>query len=166
MANWVMPEIIDEESARDAVHKAGGWAAFVGGLTALLAIISMATSNSIMGIGSSALIDAALFGIVAWRVWNGSRAWAIIGLALYSVEVVFNVIRHPPGIGILTIIVYLALINGVRGTFSLHKYMEINIRQQLAAQAAALPQAAGPAYMPTTLTPPPPPPPTASTPGQ
>jgi hypothetical protein len=157
MANWAWPEIIDEDSARDAAHVAGGWAYAVAGLTALLAIIGMVGSTTIMGIGPLALIDAVLFAVVGWRVWNGSRPWAVTGLALYCLEIVFDVINHPPGVGILTIIVLLALVNGVRGTFALHKYVEMNKPQpQLPPQPTA--QSAAATYMPTSSTPPPPPP--------
>jgi hypothetical protein len=156
MANWAWPEIIDEDSARDAARKAGGWAAVVAGLTGLLALISL-SGSSWFGITPWSLVDAALFGVVAWRVWNGSRAWAVAGLSLYSLEVLFSIVTHPPGVGILTIIILLALINGVRGTFALHKYVELN--QQQHAYAAQAPAMQAQPYMPTTSVPPPPPPP-------
>lgn len=152
MANWAWPEITDEESARSAAHMAGGWAAAVTGLTTLLVVINMLSSSRILGIGPSALLDAALFGIVAWRVWNGSRPWAIAGLSLYALEIAWNVVHNPPGIGILTIIILLALINGVRGTFRLHAYMEAG-RPQPQVMMQAAPHGT---FMPTTSTPPPP----------
>ncbi len=139
MANWAWPEIVDEDSALDASHKAGGWAAFVAGLTVLLAGIGMATGSVLMGIGPSALVDAALFSLVAWRVWNGSRPWAVAGLALYLFEVGWNLTHHH-GVGILTVIVVLALANGVRGTFALHNYRaekEKMMQSQPNAQASA-----------------------------
>jgi hypothetical protein len=159
MANWAWPEIIDEDSARSAAHTAGGWAAAVAGLTTLLAIISIFSSVSLLGINAYSLVDAALFGVVAWRVWCGSRGWAIAGLALYGLEVVYAVVTHPPGVGILTIIVLLALINGVRGTFALHKYTQMNRQQQAMSAAQAAGAQSYQPSMPTTAVPPPPPPP-------
>jgi hypothetical protein len=164
MANWAWPEIIDEDSARSAAHLAGGWAAVVAGLTTLLAVISMASETSIMGSGPWSLLDAALFGVVAWRVWCGSRAWAIAGLSLYLLEIGFSLATRGSGVGILTIIIVLALINGVRGTFELHKYVEMRKQQEVMTAAQAM--AAAPAgtiytpqgYMPSTSVPPPPPP--------
>jgi hypothetical protein len=156
MANWAWPGIVDEDSARSAAHVAGGWAYVVGGLTALLTVISIASSTSIMGMSPWSFLDAALFGVVGWRVWNGSRPWAIAGLVLYCLEVAMNVIEHPPGVSILSIIILLALINGVRGTFALHKYVEMNKPQ--AQPVPAMAQSAGATYMPTSSTPPPPPP--------
>ncbi len=107
-----------------------------------------------MGIGASALVDAALFGVVAWRVWCGSRWFAIGGLSLYVLEVLYNVVKHPPGVGILTVIIMLALINGVRGTFGLHKFEEMKKQEQMMHQPPPMAYAAA---MPTTSVPPPPP---------
>jgi hypothetical protein len=129
---------------------AGGWAAAVAGLTTLLAVIGMVSSFKM--VPPLGLIDAALFAVVAWRVWNGSRAWAITGLVLYSAEVLMNIVTRPPGVGILTVIVYLALINGIRGTFGLHKFVQLNTPQPEALAATVGSQ------MPTSGTPPPPPP--------
>lgn len=106
-----------------------------------------------MGIRAWSLLDAALFGVVAWRIWCGSRAFAIAGLSLYGLEVLYGIVTHPPGVGILTIIIMLALINGVRGTFGLHKFEEIKKQEQMYQPPPMAYQAA----MPTTLVPPPPP---------
>jgi hypothetical protein len=153
MANWAWPEIIDEDSARDAAHMAGGWAGVVAGVTTLFAILSVFAGISVMGIRGWSLLDAALFAVVAWRIWCGSRAFAVAGLSLYGLEVLYSVVTHPPGIGILTVIILLALINGVRGTFGLHKFVELRT-QQVIYQPSPMAYAAG---MPTTSTPPPPP---------
>jgi hypothetical protein len=153
MANWAWPEIIDEDSARDAAHMAGGWAGVVAGLTALFALVSF-SGVRIMGIGPLSLVDAALFGVVAWRIWCGSRAFAVAALSLYSLEVLYAMATHPPGVGVLTVIIMLALINGVRGTFGLHKFEEQ--RKQL-EMAQPPPMMAYHVAMPTTSVPPPPP---------
>lgn len=99
------------------------------------------------------MVDAALFAVVAWRTWCGSRAFAVAGLSLYALEVLYNVVTHPPGVGILTIIIMLALINGVRGTFGLHKFEEMKKQEQMMQPPPMAYQAA----MPTTSVPPPPP---------
>jgi hypothetical protein len=154
MANWAWPEIIDEDSARDAAHMAGGWAGIVAGLTAVFAILSMIGGPRIMGMNGFSLLDAALFALVAWQTWRGSRAFAVTGLALYGLEVLYGVVTHPPGIGILTIIILLALVNGVRGTFGLHKYEQIHQQQMAMSQPTPM---AYQAAMPSTSVPPPPP---------
>ena len=137
---------------------AGGWAAFVAGLTALFAIISLTSGVSVMGITSWSLIDAGLFAAVAWRTWCGSRAWAVAGLAIYCLGVLYRVVTTPPGIGILTIFIILALINGVRGTFGLHKFLELK-RQEGMNEALGVGYQPQRAYAATTSVPPPPPPP-------
>jgi hypothetical protein len=158
MANWAWPEIIDEDSARDAAHMAGGWAGVVAGLTTLFAVISMVGGVRILNVGPLSLIDAALFAVVAWQTWRGSRAFAVTGLSLYSLEVLYGIVTHPPGIGVLTIIILLALINGVRGTFGLHKYEEMKKQQEMSAPPiVAPPGMAHYAAMPSTSVPPPPP---------
>jgi len=158
MANWAWPEIFDEESARDAAHKAGGWAAFVAGLTALFAVISLTSGTSVMGADGWSLIDAALFAAVAWRTWCGSRGWAIAGLAIYCIGVLYRIASHPPGVSILTIFIILALINGVRGTFALHRFIEMKKQEAMNAMVDTGAQAYQ-AYASTTSVPPPPPPP-------
>ena len=158
MANWAWPEISDEDSARSAARKAGGWAGIIGGLTGLVVVIKMfATGQNGEAAG---LLDAALFGVVAWRVWNGSRPWAVAGLALYLLETVVAMVTHPPGISIFTFIIVLALVNGVRGTFKLHQYVEARKQQEAMAQAAAAAAVAVP-QIPTFSAPPPPRPPSS-----
>jgi hypothetical protein len=70
---------------------AGGWAGAVAGITTLLAIVSIAGGVRFMGIGPWSLVDAALFAVVAWRIWCGSRWFAVAGLSLYSLEVLYSV---------------------------------------------------------------------------
>jgi hypothetical protein len=78
----------------------------------------------------------------------------VAGLSLYALEVLYGVVTHPPGIGILTIIIMLALINGVRGTFGLHKFEELKKQQMMYQPPQPM---AYQAAMPTTSVPPPPP---------
>jgi hypothetical protein len=160
MANWAWPEIIDEDSARDAAHMAGGWAGVIAGITTLFAFISIVSGTSILGINAFSLVDAALFGVVAWQTWRGSRAFAVTGLSLYGLEVLYSVMKHPPGIGVLTVIIMLALINGVRGTFGLHKYEEMKRQQEMSQAPQPMAYAAA---MPSTAVPPPPPMPSSGT---
>jgi hypothetical protein len=70
-------------------------------------------------------------------------------------KVLYNVMKHPPGIGILTIIILLALINGVRGTFGLHKYEEMKQQEIQITMGQPEPMAYH-AAMPSTSVPPPP----------
>ncbi len=158
MANWLWPDISDEDSARSAAHKAGGWAGAIAGVTAVVVVIKIFTTGH--NEEAAGLLDAALFGVVAWRVWNGSRPWAIAGLVMYLLEIAAAIVTHPPGVSILTFFAFLALINGVRGTFKLHEHVEARKQQEAMTQAAAAAVAAAP-QIPTFSAPPPPRPPSA-----
>jgi hypothetical protein len=152
MANWAWPEIIDEDSARDAAHMAGGWAGVVAGLTTLFAIISIIGDVSVMGAGPLSLVDAALFAVVGWQTWRGSRAFAVAGLSLYGLEICYGILSHRYGIGVLTFVILLAFVNGVRGTFGLHKFKGTSHQQAFDATSFTFHGA-----MPATSTPPAPP---------
>jgi len=89
----------------------------------LLAILSLVYKKPILGFDGLALIDAGLFALVAWRIHKMSRTWAIIGLVLYLLDGVERLINSPSGaIGVITIIIVLAFIGGIRGTFAFHRY--------------------------------------------
>jgi hypothetical protein len=152
MANWAWPEIIDEDSARDAAHMAGGWAGIVAGLTALFAVISIVGGVSVMGAGPLSLVDAALFAVVGWQTWRGSRAFAVAGLSLYGLEICFGIVSHRSGVGVLTFVILLAFVNGVRGTFGMNKYKGTSHQQALSANSFTFQGA-----MPATSAAPPPP---------
>jgi hypothetical protein len=70
-----------------------------------------------------AFVDAALFGVIAWGIYWMSRVAAIAGLGLYILEQVASVAttdsKH--GFGAITIIIILAFVNSVRGTFAYHR---------------------------------------------
>ncbi len=62
----------------------------------------------------SALIDAALFALIAWRIWKMSRAWAVIGLALFAVEKAYWIyVCGPKGL-VMSVIILLAFVTSVR----------------------------------------------------
>jgi len=87
MANWHGLKSLTRIPARDAAHMAG-LAGVVAGLTTLFALISMRAECALWNWPLS-LIDALCFGVVAWRTWCGSRAFAVAGLSLYGLEVLY-----------------------------------------------------------------------------
>jgi hypothetical protein len=107
MANWVWLDIVDESSAREATCMASDLIAALC-LLSLLAVFASA--------GPVSLLGAALFGLVAWRVRKGSRAWAVAGLVLYSLKLLFV------GASMFSLIPLFVLLNGVRSTFAFRKY--------------------------------------------
>lgn len=126
------PKIEDVSTAKDAVLGAVGASLFVSAVTALLAILSLIYKKPILGLDGWALVDAGLFALIAWRIHKMSRTWAVIGLALYSLEIGDMLINRPSGaVGILTIFFILAFIGGVRGAFAFHRYSKQEGQQQV-----------------------------------
>lgn len=120
-SNWAWPAIEDRESAA-AASKSGMWAAFiVAVVTALVATLAMAMQKAIVGIDAWAYLDAGIFAVIAWGIKQMSRAAAVIGLVLFIVERIdMAVSQH--NFSILSILLLLMFINGVRGAFGYHRY--------------------------------------------
>jgi hypothetical protein len=125
--DWVWPKTTSIEGAETAT-KQGFWAAlFVGSVTALLAIIAL-TGTRVMGFDASALLDAAIFFAIAWRIKRFSRIAPIVGLALYVVGRLRIWAIAGFSNPILPIIVTLAFINSIRGTFA-HRRLADQLKQ-------------------------------------
>jgi hypothetical protein len=120
---WYWPTIEDESSAEQATKSAVGASGFIAAVTALLSILSIIYHKPVLGLDAWGLVDAAIFVLVAWRIYRMSRAWAIIGLVVYILEVGYKLLTSPSGaIGVLTVIFVLAYIGAIRGTFAYHRY--------------------------------------------
>jgi hypothetical protein len=136
-SNWYWPNL---ETAIDAAKASDGafWAAiFVASVTTIFATIALYTKTSIATIDPSAYVDAALFLFIAWRIRRRSRAFAVVGLVLFIVEKVFLFILAPQASAssiIMSVLILLFFINGVRGNFALHRFAK---RQVLGTAADA-----------------------------
>jgi hypothetical protein len=98
------------DGAQSAARQGVVAALFVTGATTLFVILKLSSVT--------ALVDAVLFAVIAWRIWKMSRAWALIGLLLFVVEKVYWVyVRGPKGI-VMSVIILLGFITSVRGTFA------------------------------------------------
>jgi glucose uptake protein GlcU len=113
--NVFWPSILNEDDAREAARRAGGFAWLVARVTTLIAIASIVLGHPIAGASGRSLLDAALFAVVGWRTWRFSFPWALAGLLLYLFEVLYG-LSHGRFPGFLGIIIVLALIAGARGT--------------------------------------------------
>jgi hypothetical protein len=104
--SWFWPAIEDESSAEAAANAAVGVSAFIAAVTALLSIMSIAYRKPIGGIDGWGLVDALIFVVIAWRIRRMSRAWAIVGLLMYLLEVGYKLVESPSSgaIGVLTIV--------------------------------------------------------------
>ncbi len=120
--NRLFPQVTDLESAADAA-KQGVWAAgFVTAVTTTIALISLTTGTSVMGIDGFALLDGSAFALVAWGIHRKSRAASVSGLLLYLIEVLASMAAGNGLRGGVTIIFFvIAFGNSIRGTFAYHK---------------------------------------------
>src|SRR5690606_39163285 len=113
------PKITDISSAESA-SDLGYWAAVVvAAMTTIFATIALVTRTEIATIDAWAYVDAALFGLIAWRIKRRSRAFAVIGLCLFILEKVFQFAQpNMPSSGAIMAVLFLLLfVGGVRGTF-------------------------------------------------
>jgi hypothetical protein len=124
MSNSWWPSVETQSGAKEAAHQGAGAAIFVASVTALFSILAMFGIQILAGFSETALFDAAIFGVVAWRVYRMSRAWAVVGLLGFLGERVYSLYARgvSGGAGLVVgIVILFAFINGVRGTFAFHK---------------------------------------------
>ena len=121
---WVWPAVDTPESARFAVRQAFWAAIFVCGATTLVVLISAvaAPTDPRLQFAPSALVDAAIFGAIAFGIWKESRAAAVAGLTVYLLEQLYMLTQlagRPPNF-ILMAILICGFLGGIRGTWALH----------------------------------------------
>lgn len=104
------PEVESLAGAGEAIQL-GYWVAF---LAAALGTITSLIPG--FGIGVTGLFDAALYAICGVGIRRGWRTAAVVGLLLCATNIVFALSRGG-GVGVLTVFIFVGLINGVRGTF-------------------------------------------------
>lgn len=120
---WYWPTIEDESSAEEATKAAVGVSGLIAAMTALLAVLSMFDHLPILGLDEWGLLDAVIFALIAWRISKVSRAWAVVGLLMFLVEMGAKLATNPSGaLGVMTIIFMLTYINAIRGAFAYHQY--------------------------------------------
>jgi hypothetical protein len=102
---------VDTIPGADEAIRLGYWAAF---FIAILGTI-VALLGASMG-GLAGLVDAALFAICGLGIWRKWRAAALVAFLLFAANLVVSVPRG--GIGVLTIFIFVGLLNGLRGTFA------------------------------------------------
>jgi hypothetical protein len=128
---WYWPTFGNVADAMQASNGAFWAAVFCAVVTALFATISIFTHAGVIGVTASSYVDAVLFALVAWRIRRRSKVFAIIGLALFVLEKVYQYTTQPlstVGFGVVVAIALLFLfINGVRGNFAYHRLTSANV---------------------------------------
>jgi hypothetical protein len=118
------PAIVDLESAQKAVKRGAQAAFWMSGVTGLVAVIAVINGRPIAGVDGSAFVDAVLLSIIGWRLMRYSKAWAIVGVVYYSFVVLsrLGAATGAGGVGGLTVVVFLAFVNGLRGVLAVHRF--------------------------------------------
>ncbi len=127
----VWPRISDRASAQRAANLASRWyiiGAFLTGALALIAIFSgkdipRSQFSDEIAISSLSILDAALLGLVAYKVQKLSVGWSIAGLALFLLGLVGSLLNG--GISPITLIieffVFFSLLSGVRASLKMRE---------------------------------------------
>jgi len=122
LSGGIWPTIADVTSARKAglhgVFAATGVASF----TFVFVLLSLVNVKIIPGLDLWALIDAAIFGVLAFYINRMSRTAAITALSLFFYEILYMSITIGKGPSIVALFFVLAFVNGIRGTFAYHKF--------------------------------------------
>jgi hypothetical protein len=128
MSYW--SKITDAKTARDAAMQGVGASGFVAAVTGLMAILSIVLKHPVLGIDGWALVDAGLFGVIAWRTYKMSRPWALVGLLLYAVELAIRVKNGLVPIAglVVAFVIISGFSNGVRGVFGFHRFGQVDTK--------------------------------------
>jgi len=120
--DWIWPKVTDLELAKEASRQ-GFWAAIVvSAVTSALAVLGH-LGFQILGFNLWALIDAALFAIIASGIYRMSRTAAVAGLGLYLIEKIHLALTHGAQAPVATLIFTLMFINSIRGTFAYRRFI-------------------------------------------
>lgn len=119
----IWPRISDKESARTAI-KDGVWAALViVFFDVVIAVYTLTVRQKFAGhYDAWILVDGFLFAVIAWRMWRNSRAWSVIALVLMALEIEDKLRSASSTFGVVTVLLFLAFLNAVRGTFAFHRH--------------------------------------------
>ncbi len=121
----IWPEISDVETARK-VAKQGAIAAFIiAVVTTIFSILGGVGIKLGLNFDLWELVDAAIFGVVGWRILKMSRTAAVAALSVYLAEKIFSWVNQGfKGGGLVLAVVFtLAFVNAVRATFVYRKLL-------------------------------------------
>jgi predicted Zn finger-like uncharacterized protein len=114
--NRFWPVVDSPEKAIKLMH-GGAFAAALGcALTTAFSVAAIFLGHSVLGLDSWGLVDAALFAVIAWRIYRLSLPWAITGLVVFTVERLYTFVSDPRmGAGlIVAFFFFLAYLHSIR----------------------------------------------------
>lgn len=123
-SNWFWPDVSNADEAKKACHVAMWCAVFVAVVTTIVALLALSGNKMAnMPIDGSALIDAAIFGGIAFGLYRCSRVAGVAGFALFLFERIYMISKAGPTGGGLFMGIFLLLgfLHGMRGALSYHK---------------------------------------------
>lgn len=83
-----------------------------------------------LNIDSIALIDVAIFLLIAWRIYAMSRIAAVAGLIFYLLSQLVLIADFGFTMSIIPILITLTFIHSVRGTFAYQKFKEQEVEEK------------------------------------
>ena len=119
-ANAWWPRIHDTETARRVARQAF-WAAIVVVVITLLLVGLAAAGKPVGGVTPIALVDAALFALIALGIRRMSRVAAFAGLLLFGVEKLLMAQSMNVGNLVTAAALLFAFANGARATIAFHR---------------------------------------------
>lgn len=122
-SNRWWPKIEDYSSAADAMRNGAIGYTVVSAMTMIISLIAFFSGRAQLGANGWSFLDAALFAVIAWRVFRHSLPWAIFGIILYVAEKIIMMVSHAsPNPGVLSILLILYFYHAVRGGMYLRKH--------------------------------------------
>jgi len=128
MGIWLWPVIDDEASAREVCHLAATCAAILAMVTLLAVMLSAALDRDFRFV---ILILPAFWALCAWRIWNGSRAWAIAAFTVYLPLAILTVMSLSLLWSIVLPFAFMGLVHGLRATRALQKFADQRLMAEL-----------------------------------
>ena len=120
LGDWFWPRVSDRKNAQFAISEACFAAGLVAVITALLGTIEMLKDGT-EGLGLEMFVSVAIYASAGFGIYRRSRIAAVLALAFYLAGQGYAWVAAGPKIGALPLLITLAFLNGVRGTFAYHK---------------------------------------------
>jgi hypothetical protein len=119
MKDWFWPDVSIRRKAQGAIDEAF-WVALALAVFRVIVFVILYMRDPSDGPDPGILLEALLFGGLALGIRLRSRASAVSAFAIYVLESVYGLVRHP-AIPLLPLAIAFALFAGVRGTFAYRK---------------------------------------------
>jgi len=124
----IWPVIDDEDSAREVIRLAATYAGVLCMFTILANLLSAAFERDLR---LGAFVLPAFWAVCAWRIWNGSRPWAITAFVACSLLAVLTLLSLPLLWSVVMPFAFLGLMHGVRATSALRRFADERLMAEL-----------------------------------